>query len=151
MSNWFQFLLWVSNFRKVSSTWLHTICTRLWAIPLGSTFSDWLWIFSLNSGLFPFFAEPSICLHYVTEPSSLAPEMSHLALFSSKSQVTWHQSCRTRCQIFECYSKIDKIQESCRFYWLFLTKSILNWNQTPKSLSFVRNLVIRWHVWAGCF
>ena len=74
-------------------------CIRLHVIPLGRFFNlapkNLTQICSVL-----LFAEPSTLLCFVLEPSSSSPEMSHLALFSNLSQVSWHRCCGTRLRIF---------------------------------------------------
>ena len=93
---------------------LHTILH--WALHHSTRlhYSAWLWKFSLSSTLFCIFAEPSIWPCFALEPSSSALEMSHLALFSYKSRVTWHWSCGTWLRVFDWDSKIEGILRSCR-------------------------------------
>ena len=110
ISNLFQFVL---QCLKFYIGWLHFI---LHSAPCHSTR---LFCFSFAPEIFtqlhsvPLFVKPSIWLHFAPEPSGLAPEMSHLALFSNQSWVTWHQSCEAQLWVFDCDSKIEGIPGSC--------------------------------------
>ena len=94
-------------------------CTGLGAIPLGSIFCLAPEILTQLCSVTPFL-EPSTLLCFALEPSSLAPEMSHMALSSDQSQVTRHRSCGTRLRVLTGTRKMWEFREVAGWLWQIL-------------------------------